>query len=692
LQGAGILGFDDYAARVPNLSFHYSNTGRQIARSFQIRGIYGVDTSALYLGDTAIPTSVDPRVLDIERIEVQRGPQGALFGSRAMGGVVQLIPSQPKIGTTASSGHAGLAWGAGGSQVRTLDATLNRPLAETAAVRLTAYAIDEGGFIARRVDPDASDLIRSPGATGFASGNEWSHARINRDRTVGGNLSLFVAPNETLSLQPRVIAQQTRSEGPPYVDNRVDNLVKLRQFDQAETGRDNWSLASLEVKADLAVGQVVSSTSYFRRDTVDVEDSTPYFASQLGGPVLTAVAAPSTTTSQNTDRRLTQEIRLLSPEGLNNTYIVGLFVQRISSSNTMPPESRFEAGSPGIGLFGIQAGDSFYSLASTRRQTEWGLFGEWSHRLSPGLTVTAGGRAFEIQRRQTRAEAGVLFNKIAGISLSPYGGAHRDRGFNPRLALSWSRTTEHSLYAVASKGFRPGIVNDSKGACAALGRPDVPDSVAADSLWSHELGSKLALADGSFSLNMALFDVDWRGRQTQAFDCKLGFGARANVGAARSQGFELEAQGQLNSELSANLALGYTNARITDAGGVVGVQVGDRLPNAPRVNAVVALEYSTPMTALANWGLLTGDQMIFAKADLRYVGESVSAQRLRRPAYSLLDLRLGLRRPAWDVSLAVKNAGDTRANLSDAPELSDALNLVAINRPRTIGLDLRVRY
>src|SRR5579863_9728991 len=83
--------FADYAHAIPNLSFGTgSDFGVTNGRTITIRGItggryrYGQATTSFYIDDTPVPISLDPRVLDLERIEVLRGPQGTLFGSSAM--------------------------------------------------------------------------------------------------------------------------------------------------------------------------------------------------------------------------------------------------------------------------------------------------------------------------------------------------------------------------------------------------------------------------------------------------------------------------------------------------------------------------------------------------------------------------------------------------------------------------------
>src|SRR5882757_5047109 len=108
LQKFGDLDFADYAHTIPNLSFGTgSDFGVTNGRNVTIRGItggrfrYGQTTTSFYVDDTPVPLSLDPRVLDLERIEVLRGPQGTLFGSSAMGGTVRVITkaADPKATT-----------------------------------------------------------------------------------------------------------------------------------------------------------------------------------------------------------------------------------------------------------------------------------------------------------------------------------------------------------------------------------------------------------------------------------------------------------------------------------------------------------------------------------------------------------------------------------------------------------------
>ena len=96
LQQKEINTFFDYATKVPNLAFAPTGDGVGTARTVSIRGISGDNVTGFYIDDTPLPDSIDPRVLDIDHIEVLRGPQGTLYGARSMGGVVRIITKEPE--------------------------------------------------------------------------------------------------------------------------------------------------------------------------------------------------------------------------------------------------------------------------------------------------------------------------------------------------------------------------------------------------------------------------------------------------------------------------------------------------------------------------------------------------------------------------------------------------------------------
>ena len=91
IRDEDIRRFDDYATKVPGLAFAYGNGSTAIAtaRTVSIRGISGAGTTGFYIDDTPVPASLDPRVVEIDRIEVLKGPQGTLYGASALAGLLK---------------------------------------------------------------------------------------------------------------------------------------------------------------------------------------------------------------------------------------------------------------------------------------------------------------------------------------------------------------------------------------------------------------------------------------------------------------------------------------------------------------------------------------------------------------------------------------------------------------------------
>ena len=99
--------FFDYATKVPNLAFAPTGDGVGTARTVSIRGVSGNNVTSFYIDDTPLPDSIDPRVLDLDHIEVLRGPQGTLYGARSMGGLVRTVTKEPDLDEFSATVHGG---------------------------------------------------------------------------------------------------------------------------------------------------------------------------------------------------------------------------------------------------------------------------------------------------------------------------------------------------------------------------------------------------------------------------------------------------------------------------------------------------------------------------------------------------------------------------------------------------------
>src|SRR5215469_11110169 len=169
LQQKAITEFFDYATKVPNLAFAPTGDGVGTARTISIRGISGDNVTGFYIDDVPLPDSLDPRVLDLDRIEVLRGPQGTLYGARSMGGTVRLITKTPELSEFSATVHGGLSdTEHTDSPNYTADAVVNIPIVQDRiALRLTGFYDDEAGYLKRSwcTDPATAGVSCFPLST-----------------------------------------------------------------------------------------------------------------------------------------------------------------------------------------------------------------------------------------------------------------------------------------------------------------------------------------------------------------------------------------------------------------------------------------------------------------------------------------------------------------------------------------------
>src|SRR5579862_3270446 len=141
LEDKGVEQFFDYGTSVPNLSFSTgSGDGSLAARGIYLRGVQGANTTGFYIDDTPVLETLDPHIVDVERIEVLRGPQGTLYGAESMGGTVRIISEQPSATAFSAQAHASLSDTEGGSWNPLIEGVVNVPLVgQKLAVRASGY-------------------------------------------------------------------------------------------------------------------------------------------------------------------------------------------------------------------------------------------------------------------------------------------------------------------------------------------------------------------------------------------------------------------------------------------------------------------------------------------------------------------------------------------------------------------------
>ncbi len=737
LDSRGVANLRDYAVLVPGLV--YSGTPRNGERSGPDVTIRGVSNSRLFDFETSIATattgfvygempaySFDPQVMDIQRIEVLKGPQGTLYGSSSMGGTMKVVPNQPNLvkfsakvsGTSSTTNDGGL-----NSEYATL---MNVPIIEDVlALRVSAFKKEDSGFIDAKIVKGLPNEIRGRDAivTGMNPndqiifGNEGSTRKnVNSSRADGGRAALRFSPNEqfdsTLAFFYQKSDQDTNPTYEPALstgsNKRVTELYRL------QPSSTDYSIGSLEASYDFGPVKLTSVSGWLSRDFSNITDFTPQTYSALGGNGSVAVPDLAPVTFVVNTKVLSQELRLQgalkNPFGSDSglEWTTGYFYQK---------ESRRSFG-------GVIVGPAWASNAvlplkqpPSGTQTVWdadytstyqnnSVFADATARLEK-VSLSLGARYSNQTLESSRLDFGNVFS---GAS-TPTGTTVDNRSIEekqvtPKASLSFEASKETTLYTSASKGFRIGggnpIGNLSTAPCkAALSTLGMTanGNFKSDSVWNYEAGVRNTLSNGKIVANVSAYQVDWEDMQVSvalaAFNPGCGASLVSNIGRGRIKGVEYLFQAMLTDNLSIDTSGQFADASLVEAAKGTPAKDGDPLKNIPKVSYSIGINQKLQLPN-AMRGSLRLDYSYQGERNLNFVGTTVNPD-LILSGYGILNTRFNIVKDDWSADLFVDNLLDTVADLGaqivpggpgtySGAYAAGRQRFVTTNRPRTIGL------
>ncbi|QUD88338.1 TonB-dependent receptor [Phenylobacterium montanum] len=683
LQTFHIQSFNDYATKAPNLSFSYGGgpTGISQARTVAIRGITGQNlvgtagATGFYIDDTPLPGSVDPRVLDVDNVEVLKGPQGTLFGESSLGGNVRLITKKPSFSgnSLVLQGEAGLT-SHGGSPDGGASAVGNYVVKpDVLAIRAVAFYNHDAGYLTRTYPTDPN----SPGVTDpTLKVPRTSVGDQGAVTSYGGSVTALLKMTDKVDVRLRIMGQDEIQHGfqatfaplpgfqPQYTIDRAWNVQPRAS--------DVWALPSLDITYHGDGFTVINSTSYFYRQTADHEDSTygteevfgilPYPNQEFNYGVSSLPNQPYVWIGKHSQREYTNEFRISFDPVHNISGTFGIFYShtnvRFSIPNTFA--KGLVAATAGNEVVGPWPNELIWEQQNPGTQEDFSVFGELYYKFLDKFTLTLGGREYVL--RQT---ADFTADGFMNFGATPSAPQHNSQsGFDPKIGLAYQATDDAMLYASASKGFRAGGSQAFAPFCSApnISVTDITN-LRSDSLWSYEAGTKVQLRNPGILISAAGFHIDWKDIQQQvALPC--GYYFDINGKSATVNGGEIEASGRLTHDLTVRFGLGYESTDITNPGALadVNIKAGSRILGTPEWSVTVGAAYTHT---------LFGDYEGFASADYSYTGNSVSllnggsGSESTRPAYSLVNGRFGVRWDNQEVAVNLKNLTNAKPNLGD---------------------------
>jgi outer membrane receptor protein involved in Fe transport len=601
---------------------------------------------------------------DLDHIEVLRGPQGTLYGSNTLGGLIKFVTAAPDTTSLLArvSVDASHLTGSGNGTGVDTHAMVNAPLIQNVlGLRVSAY---------ERTDPGYINNVLTGGTD------------VNKAGVRGGRVQLLWTPNEDLSVRLSAIGQDLRSNGLANggVDMSPTTLQPIegqdRQVRAATTGRFDvqYRLFSATVSDDFHFAKLVSTTAYSTLRMNEDVDATAAYGAALGGLGVSVVQPISLD-------KITEELRLESPEEQLIAWRVGFFFNRESSVDHEGLTTFDETAGTPVDLSAALGGPPL-DLSMNAVFREWAGYVDATLHATSRLAITAGARYSDDHTTFKQDQVSAL---LGNLNLVTPAAKHPVTFlFNP----SYKLTDTVMPYVRIASGFRPGGPN--VGVPAGFGAPTTFDP---DKLISYEAGVKSTI-NNQLSVDVSAYYIDWSHVQLTTFNA--GYSYLGNGGKASSRGLELGIRYAPVRGLSIYANAAYTNAHLdqdTPFGGIYGL-AGDSLPWIPKFAGSVGAEQK--FTLVPGWDAFAGANYSYTggrRSD--FMPQPFDNPQLQFGSYNNVDLYAGIKHSLWTIQLYAKNLVNSRGVLSTSAETQDpvagAYNTV-YQPPRVVGVSASVGF
>jgi len=616
-------------------------------------------TVGVYLNDTQFNYNAPyPEIplIDIDNIEILRGPQGSLYGAGAIGGIYRITTKEPDLRAMSAWAEAGLASTKNGDMSTEFSAMVNMPIVEDKiGVRAVGYILENGGYI-DDIRLDEEDVNRT-GIKGFRGVGKW---QVSPDWALSGGINY----------------QEVKTDDAQYTLASLPNLQRENYI--KEPHDDSFAHIYFNAVGDFSWGQFRSASSQVKR-TINSE-----FDASLSLPLnVNRAVEPARFTELRNITFLSHETTATIDATDWLDVLVGGFIVHVDTKYSS--EYAILGGQPR----GSQA--LLFSEFRNDETTRFGFFGETDIKLNDKIDITLGLRWFdEYLNTQT------LANDFVNTPVSRAGDIN-DNGVLPKINIGYKLTDNSYIYGLATTGFRVGGINNDN---AANVFPDDDDGVGNDTgdlsifepdkIIMVELGGKTQWLSDRLTLNASMFFIDWRNIQTENIFAD-GFSTVLNAGNATNRGFDVEMSFSPQPNLDIQASLTINNPDIKTFNPILGPVIDDsQLPRIPGLSGGVVITYRRPV-GRAGW-------LSTWSADYAYTGISqlsfVPSDELTMGGNHYLNARLNLSNEHWKIEAYIDNILDDKSNTFSFgnPFTFRLQQQVTPQRPRTAGLRVRKNF
>lgn len=694
IESANIKQLNDVMLRTPSFNFvnQQGGSGRndRSSNALVFRGLYlasniGLNAGgSLFIDGAPVIGSQPPAINDVERIEVLKGPQSAYFGRSTFAGAINFVTRDPSTSFKGRLNAETSSW-----QSYDMSLSVEGSLTDTLSGRITARSFDRGGQYTNFADPGgtklggqttqsfSTTLVFKPSESlkikayvnAFrdndgppAQGALKAESFTGRVDANGNCIPFSQAPAGTAALGQTAASRASFG----YVCGtlpKVEDLPKYIISGDWDTSPAATSAAlfnppnpawaifdtsfnkhgglkreafQADVRADyeFAGGYTFTSLTAAHNDKtmtlidLNYRDGHDRKNSYYAIPTFTAKTVPWAQfllVSQVILRDWSQEFRITSPQEGKFRWTAGA--------------NFFDGHSPGGTVYGMSPIGPLFAAAITEQNvTTPAVFAAAYYDLSEQLTVSVEGR-YQWDKLAQTPKVGTTGAIVTGAAAQELKATFKS--FSPRVTVDYHLTPDTMLYALYSRGYKPGgfnagLVTSSAATLDAL-RAAVPSAgltYEEEQLDNREIGIKSTFLDGRARATLTYFDNQWKNGQVSNSVPVVVAGTAnliplvINNGVADLKGVEFEGQLQATRNLKLSATMGYNKSKIVSYGlgagqcidcsyvfGTFAGAIGKNLPTAPKITYTLGAEYGDKINGDYDW---------FARADLMHQGEKYS--------------------------------------------------------------------
>lgn len=647
IEKSRITNFRDVANLTPNLS-QLDNFRPGLAR-ITIRGLItpqvGDPPLAFVVDGVTAPDLefINQDLVDIERIEVMRGAQGALYGRGAIGGAVIVITKKP-----IEDFEGKIKGSVGNGNTYNLNAVVSGSLNDenTAYFRAGGYIKDTDGLIKNTYTGDYADPLK--------------------EQSVFSQLEFELSEDTSINLKGKYTSSEA---GFAYYQGVSDDTIEDFSINTSQNiinqdERDVYEL-SAKLTQHYDLGKFEFVTAYSNSENEHFYDG-DYSADATFIDEDGFFRAPFGTEGLYDIESLTLESRFISQSDQAFRWSVSAFYQQRDRDTAVLFYDDFTDAEI-LTRADFANDEPYLSIIDNNSSDAWALAGQFNYDINEQLELT-GAMRYDHDTRESFDPT----NKDATYAKKSFS------QLQPKVTLAYQMNDDLLLYTGYSRGFRSGGFNEPADGISRTFDKEISDS--------YEMGFKTALFNNKVTLNGAAFIIEQDDAQFTQFNIDTFTLENLSIDEVQTKGLELEAAFAATSNLSINLSAGIVDSEIK--------RFALRPELAGRPQFWVP-EYNYGLSANHNLAL-NGEWSLFSRAELLIEGPktfSIDIPDIESSRYTYLNAGVGLKSEHWSVQVYVDNLTDERA-IEDIFLLADGVtDLVRQpNKPRSYGIELSYQF